>query len=195
MGDVVNRAGEALLRKAWSGGQEQRQVRRLITLISAGRDRTIMIRRELPPTRDAGCAMRRYRIKRGRILLSVSSGRVTGTMPSPPNCPEKACHSLVVGKGLGHLRQVQSRPSVASRREACRGGSGATQINTSEWQATLGGLWWSRPLRFGGNRDGPDKHQQFPADRSYDLRLLLACGGQFFIARMQPPLRFFRQSL
>jgi len=35
-------------------------MRRLITLISAGRNRTIVIRRELPRTKDAGWAMEPY---------------------------------------------------------------------------------------------------------------------------------------
>src|ERR1051326_1388288 len=52
-------------------------MRRLITLISAGRNRTVMIRRELPRTKDAGWVRRPDRIEDRRILLSVSSLPVT----------------------------------------------------------------------------------------------------------------------
>ena len=45
------------------------QKRRLITLISAGRNRIVMIRRELPRTSDAGWAAKPYRIKVTRVLL------------------------------------------------------------------------------------------------------------------------------
>src|SRR5215471_15263632 len=62
-----------------SGRQGERQMRRLITLISAGRNRTIVIRRELPRTKDAGWIRRPDRIEVRRILLSVSSRPVTGT--------------------------------------------------------------------------------------------------------------------
>src|ERR1044072_5272232 len=48
-------------------------MRRLITLISAGRNRTIVIRRELPLTRDADWVRRPDRLKDRRILLSVPS--------------------------------------------------------------------------------------------------------------------------
>ncbi len=54
-------------------------MRRLITLISAGRNRTIVIRRELPRTRDASWVNRPYRIKRRRVLLSVSPSTATAT--------------------------------------------------------------------------------------------------------------------
>ena len=53
-------------------GLDERQMRRLITLISAGRNRIIVIRRELPLTEDAGWAKVPYRIKQRRVLLSVS---------------------------------------------------------------------------------------------------------------------------
>jgi hypothetical protein len=49
-------------------GSREEQVRRLITLISAGRDRTIVIRRELPRTKNASSGTRPYRIKEWRIL-------------------------------------------------------------------------------------------------------------------------------
>src|SRR6516162_6874284 len=46
-------------------------LRRLITLIYAGRSRKVMIRRELPRTEDAGWAWRLYRTEHRRILLLV----------------------------------------------------------------------------------------------------------------------------
>lgn len=52
-------------------------MRRLITLISAGRNRTIVIRRELPRTRDASSGTRPYRLERRRVLLSVSPSSIT----------------------------------------------------------------------------------------------------------------------
>src|SRR3954454_10371934 len=60
-----------------TGGREE-QVRRLITLISAGRNRTIVIRRELPRTTDASSGARPYRIKGRRVLLAVSPSPATG---------------------------------------------------------------------------------------------------------------------
>src|SRR5215471_11434570 len=57
-------------------------MRRLITLISAGRNRTIVVRRELPLTRDAGWVRRPDRIKVRRILLSVSSRSITCAAPT-----------------------------------------------------------------------------------------------------------------
>src|SRR5215471_34669 len=52
--------------------------RRLITLISAGRNRIVMIRRELPRTEGAGWVGEPYRTKVRRFLLSVSSRSATG---------------------------------------------------------------------------------------------------------------------
>src|SRR4051794_35559367 len=60
-----------------TGGREE-QMRRLITLISAGRNRTIVIRRELPRTNDASSGTRPYRIKARRVLLAVSPSPATG---------------------------------------------------------------------------------------------------------------------
>jgi hypothetical protein len=50
-------------------GSREEQVRRLITLISAGRDRTIVIRRELPRTKNASSGTRPYRKKSGGFSL------------------------------------------------------------------------------------------------------------------------------
>ncbi len=65
-------------------------MRRLITLISAGRNRTIVIRRELPRTKDASWGARPYRIKRRRVLLTVSPSAATGAAA-------KTCKSLFSG--------------------------------------------------------------------------------------------------
>jgi hypothetical protein len=53
------------------GRRPRRSSRRLITLIFAGRNRTIVIRRELPRTKSAGWAQRACRIEVTRTLLSV----------------------------------------------------------------------------------------------------------------------------
>src|SRR5580692_507985 len=53
------------------GRQPRRSSRRLITLIFAGRNRIIVIRRELPRTKSAGWARRPCRIEHTRTLLSV----------------------------------------------------------------------------------------------------------------------------
>ena len=55
----------------------ERRTRRLITLISAGRNRIIVIRRELPLTENADCVRGRYRTEDRRILLSVGLPSVT----------------------------------------------------------------------------------------------------------------------
>ena len=60
-----------------STGDREELMRRLITLISAGRNRTIVIRRELPRTSGASSGAKPYRIKVRRVLLSVSSLSVT----------------------------------------------------------------------------------------------------------------------
>ena len=65
-------------------------MRRLITLISAGRNRTIVIRRELPRTRSASSGTRPYRIKHRRVLLAVSPSPATGAAV-------RTCKSLFSG--------------------------------------------------------------------------------------------------
>jgi hypothetical protein len=55
-------------------------MRRLITLISAGRNRTVVIRRELPRTRNADWAGKPYHIKDWRVLLSVRLSPVTSAV-------------------------------------------------------------------------------------------------------------------
>src|ERR1043165_3538306 len=60
-----------------AGDGTRGDLRRLITLISAGRNRIVMIRRELPRTEDAGWVGKPYRTKLRRILLSVASRSVT----------------------------------------------------------------------------------------------------------------------
>ena len=57
----------------WTAGPmtAQEHTRRLITLIFAGRNRMVMIRRELPRTRRAGWVRRPFRIELRRVLLFV----------------------------------------------------------------------------------------------------------------------------
>jgi len=177
-------------------------MRRLITLISAGRNRIVMIRRELPRTRDAGWAGRRYRIEVRMILLAGSPGPVAraaavvriresqqGWQIQPAIPPYK-------GKGFLHRRRAPSRPRGARRREALRGDADARRWEKREWQAHCtrylesADAWLLSLSCFHFDRDRPDKPEQFAADGSYDLRLILSAYDQFLIARAQPPLRF-----
>jgi len=66
------------MKTASSTGGSERQVRRLITLISAGRNRIIVIRRELPRTEDASLGAKPYRTKQRRIFLAVSPTPAAG---------------------------------------------------------------------------------------------------------------------
>src|SRR3954465_2716348 len=69
----------------------------IATLISAGRNRTIVIRRELPRTRSASSGARPYRIKNRRVLLAVS--------PSPaPDAVSKKCKACFSGSFRLRLR-------------------------------------------------------------------------------------------
>src|SRR5579864_2043507 len=187
-------------------------MRRLITLISASRNRIIVIRRELPRTENADWVRKPYRTKHRRILLSVSPGPVTrtaeefirrgdsnrklrcrptgGGRSGKPGKIEPAIFSCEE-KVFLHRRRVQSRPSAASRkdRRAWTGGGDATQRKKRKWQAWLGGLSLVAS-GFGSDCDGPDKAQQLAADGGHNLRLILSVGSQFLVACTQPPLGF-----
>src|SRR5437016_2434267 len=174
-------------------------MRRLISLISAGRNRTVMIRRELPRTRNADWAGKPYHIERWRVLLSVRLRPVTSAVAvislvrgtCKIRCrPTGGDTSVETGKTrpaifsykekvFAHRRRVPSRPSAASRkdRRAWTGGGDAAQSKRRKWQASLGGLAIGPEFRFGLHGNGPDKAQQFTADSGHDLRLLLAGGG------------------
>jgi hypothetical protein len=105
-------------------------MRRLITLISAGRNRIIVIRRELPRTEDAGWAKMPYRTKARRVLRSVRprpvSVRVaTKSIIESPKAwrPQPAIPSSKIS--VLQRRRVPSRPREARRREALTGGAAA----------------------------------------------------------------------
>src|SRR5690349_5798284 len=101
-------SGSVQRRSSTGGGEEQ--VRRLITLISAGRNRTIVIRRELPRTRNASSGARPYRIKHRRVLLSVS--------PSPAaDAGSKTCKIFFSGSLLLRFcfRFYGNRPGEAQQ--------------------------------------------------------------------------------
>ena len=91
--------------------QGERQVRRLINLISAGRNRTVMIRRELPRTKDAGWIRGSDRIERRRILLSVCASTAANSASA---CQNKSCHSLISGSAraspAGPVKAERSEP-------------------------------------------------------------------------------------
>ena len=61
-------------------------MRRLITLISGGRKRTIVIRRELPRTKDAGWAVKPYRLEDWDGILTAVEGcaAIHGHSTPPP---------------------------------------------------------------------------------------------------------------
>jgi len=65
----------------WTAGPmtAQKHARRLITLIFAGWNRMVMIRRELPRTRCAGWVRKPCRIERRRVLLFVEPCAVIGS--------------------------------------------------------------------------------------------------------------------
>ena len=181
-------------------------MRRLITLISAGRNRTIVIRRELPRTKDAGWAMEPYRIKGRRILLSVSPRPVTSTVALPyaeasmrRSARTKPAIPSSQPMGFSHRRRVPSRPSgserqraAASRRAALTGGAGARRSKWREWQAWswLSGLRFCLEFGLRADGNGPDEAQQLTADRSHNLRFVFSFNGELFVTGTQTPLSF-----
>lgn len=110
-------------------------MRRLITLISAGRNRIVMISRGLPRTENASWA-RPYRTKHGRVLRSVRLDSVTctgGCMSLTNTTHSLRCRPTGGGaqeqpgktkpaifcyeeKGFVRRRRNQSRPSAASQK-------------------------------------------------------------------------------
>lgn len=65
---------------------QEKRMRRLITLISAGRNRTIVIRRELARNKDANSGTRLYRIKRREVLLALSPWPTTAAAAKTCQC-------------------------------------------------------------------------------------------------------------
>jgi hypothetical protein len=65
--------------------RSRRSARRLINLIFAGRNRMLIIRRELPRTRIAGLVMGTYCIESMRVLLFVEPSIATSTACLPAN--------------------------------------------------------------------------------------------------------------
>src|SRR5262245_5258078 len=107
-----------------------RQRRRLITLISAGRNCIVMIGRELPRTEDADWR-KAYRTKLTRILLPhaarpaaccVARRLLIEKPHARPTEPAMASYKEI----RVCLRRDPSRPSGASRREALTGPAGDT---------------------------------------------------------------------
>ena len=162
-------------------------MRRLITLIFAGRNRTIVVRRELPVTKDAGWVEAPYRIKARRVLLSVSPRPVSGSVATKsiiesPRAwqPQPAIPSSKVS--VLQRRRAPSRPREASRREALTGGGAAIGRDQRGWQAhcsELSGRALELPSLFRLHRNRPDEAQQFAADGSDDLGFVLTSAGSF----------------
>src|SRR4051812_12172375 len=176
--------------------QEQRRLRRLITLISAGRNRTIVIRRELPLTRSAGWDQSRYRIKDRRVLLSVCPAPVTCTDPQNELFKESRAKRREVGIAsfkllAGGFRRVLSRPRGARRRAALTG-AGAAARGCWRQCHRLGRsrLRVACTSSFGPFRNRPDKAEQFTSDRRDNLRLVFPASGHLFVTSAKPPLRF-----
>lgn len=160
--------------------QEQRRLRRLITLISAGRNRTIVIRRELPLTRTAGWEQSPYRIKVRRVLLSVCSAPVACTDPQKKSFKSSRAKQVEAGIAsfkllAGSFRRVLSRPREARRREALTGaGAGAPGWWRQCQPRGRSRLCVACAASFDPNCDRPDKAQQLSSDRCDNLRLVLA---------------------
>ena len=75
-------------------------MRRLIAVISAGRNRTIVIRRELPRTRSASSGTRPYRIKDRKVLLAVS--------PSPATDAASKKYKVATRMNIPHRRRCSA---------------------------------------------------------------------------------------
>src|SRR6476659_1247225 len=115
-------------------------MRRLITLISAGRNRIVVIRRELPRTEDAGWVRTPYRTKDTEgspfreprpVSDAVAEKLVINELPlcqSEPGIPSFKHSSL-------RRRRFLSRPRCARRRAALTGGGGAVRRPWRECQA------------------------------------------------------------
>ena len=175
-------------------------MRQLITLIPAGRNRIIVIRRELPLTEDARWLQAPYRTKKWRVVRSVRPRAVSvavavkSIIGSPqPWRPEPAIPSSK--RSVLHRPRVPSRPSEASRRKALAGGGDALGREERGWQAHCsrwrsGSRAWLLPSLFRFDRNRRDEAKQVAADGGDDLRFVLASGQQFFVASTQSPLRF-----
>ena len=175
-------------------------MRRLITLISAGRNRTIVIRRELPLTKTAGWEQSPYRIKDRRVLLSVCPAPAH-LHRSSKQAIQKLASAAKKRMALPPLRVLRagsgwslSRPREACRREALTG-AGAAALKVWEAMPSSGPQavtqCMSRSSAFTANC--PDEAEQFPADRRHDLRLVLASASQLFVSGAEPPLALSRQ--
>src|SRR6266566_9879597 len=89
-------------------------MRRLITLISAGRNRIVMIRREQPRARSAGWAGKPYHIEGWRILLSVRLRPVTSGVAFI-SLADSSCHVGCRPTGGGRMVQAgQTKPAFRS---------------------------------------------------------------------------------
>jgi len=92
-----------------TGGSEER-MRRLITLISASRNHTIVIRRDLPRTEDVSSGARPHRTKRRRVLIAVSRSPVAGTAAKRTRVFSQA--ACCCGCGSVLTARAQAKPSL-----------------------------------------------------------------------------------
>src|SRR5215471_2888646 len=110
-------------------------MRRLITLISAGRNRIVRIRRELPRTENANWVRGPYRTKDARILLSVCPDPVTCTVPSGPSRP-----SLPYPRSGKRSLASPPGPVPAERREPKGSLDGWRRCDTNEDEGMAGDI-------------------------------------------------------
>src|SRR5262245_52605051 len=112
-------------------------MRRLITLISAGRNRIIVIRRELPLPEDAGWVQAPYRTKDRRVLRSVRSRPIAVAVAGKSVIGSPQAWRLqpaIPASRSGFLHREPSRPRAARRREALTGGGDAVTREERGWQ-------------------------------------------------------------
>ena len=89
-------------------------MRRLISLISAGRNRIVMIRRELPRTKSAGWAGKPYHIERWRVLLCLPLRPVTSAV-GLISLAESSCNVWCRPTGGGTMVQTgKTKPAIFS---------------------------------------------------------------------------------
>lgn len=126
-------------------------MRRWFTLISAGRNRIVVIRREPPRTENAGWVGRPDRTKLRRILLFVRPRPVITLLPVADSEVSAILMQPFPGnqKSLRRRRRDPSRPSEASRRRTGTGGAEAVGSNRREWRVMRSGSRLSLQTRLG----------------------------------------------
>jgi hypothetical protein len=145
-------------------------MRRLITLISADWCRTIVIRRELPRTKNAGWVRRPYHLENTRILLSTRPRRVTDSVAIFKSKSKFTNHPAdSAPSGDERPATTTGRPTPVRAEEARHPG-----FPGAPWPCPLRCGGASRKLAFDAHCNGPDKPQQFSPDGGHNLILVLS---------------------